>query len=361
MTDERRDAETPGGMGEPLADGSPEPELATPFDTRYAARPKRRRWGIVAGVALAAVLGLLLVTDIVTSSPAVCGSCHEMGVRTSEWAQSAHAGVGCVDCHVGSREWYEFPVSAVEQTMLLGRDTFLHFSGGFDDPVDRRGPGVAPMADAICLQCHDPERKATSGFRILIDHPEHARRNGSCVSCHERTAHPLPTRSRPISLMAQCMNCHGSAEQPEASAECGVCHPSGYELRPASHTRSRWAKGHGRIATEDQRQCSLCHKKDFCTDCHGLEMPHPADWEQGAQGHGPASRADRELCTKCHAEQPDMCAMCHHKGIDPAKGSWVKQHFVQVEQKGAAFCFDCHSPTYCVRCHVGRKPDQGGI
>lgn len=316
---------------------------------------RRRRWLIVVGTAVAAFLALLFAADVVTSSPAVCGSCHEMQVRTAEWAESAHAGVACVDCHVEDRDWYEFPAAAVEQTRLLGRDTYLHFASSAPDSVDERPAGVAPMSDDVCLACHDVDRKATSGFRILIDHPEHARRNGSCISCHERTAHPVPTRGRAMSLMSKCMNCHGSAEQPKASAECGVCHPKGFELRPVSHTQDKWAKGHGRIATEDKTQCVMCHTKRFCTDCHGVEMPHPADWERGATGHGPYARNDRVVCSKCHDKQPTWCAMCHHEGLNPAKGPWVKQHFTQVESKGASFCFGCHSPTYCVKCHVGKE------
>lgn len=313
----------------------------------------------ITGIVFAVVLGGLLLTDVVTSSPKVCGTCHEMKVRTHEWAQSAHSGVSCVECHVGSYEWYQFPAAAMAQSTLLGRDAYLHLTGDFADPVDARPTGSAPMEDEICLQCHDVNRKATSGFRILIDHPEHAQRNGSCVSCHERTAHPVPLRGRAMSLMTQCMTCHGTAEQPEASAECGVCHPAGYELRPVSHNASKWAKGHGRIATEDTGQCSMCHTKKFCTDCHGIEMPHPAEWERGATGHGPIARDDSQMCSKCHEREPDTCAMCHHSGLDPAKGPWVKQHFQQVEQKGASYCFECHSPTYCVKCHVGKVvPDH---
>ena len=51
--------------------------------------------------------------------------------------------------------------------------------------------------------------------------------------------------------------------------------------------------------------------------------------------------------------------MCHHKAYDPAKGTWVKQHFLEVEAKGASFCLDCHSPVYCSRCHVNAPPTSG--
>ncbi len=44
--------------------------------------------------------------------------------------------------------------------------------------------------------------------------------------------------------------------------------------------------------------------------------------------------------------------MCHHKAYDPMIGSWVKQHYVEVETEGAEYCLECHAPGYCVRCHV---------
>jgi hypothetical protein len=49
--------------------------------------------------------------------------------------------------------------------------------------------------------------------------------------------------------------------------------------------------------------------------------------------------------------------MCHHQSYDPNKGTWVKQHFLEVEQTGAAACMECHSPIYCVRCHV-QQPEE---
>lgn len=311
----------------------------------------------IALIALIGVLALFFVADQVTSSPAVCGSCHEMEPRTTSWAESPHAKVDCVTCHVAPRAWYAFPVAAVEQSALLGRDAYLHMAGGYQNPVEERREGTPPMSDDVCLACHDVNRKATSGFRIQLDHAEHARRNGSCVSCHVRTAHPLPTRGTPLSLMTQCFTCHGTAEQPEASAECGLCHPSGFDLHPTSHKEARWARGHGSVAKNDRPQCAMCHQQSYCDDCHGLEIPHPAGWAQGGEkaGHADLGTRDRELCAQCHLEKPDLCSMCHHQTYDPAKGNWVRQHYSEVEKTGVAYCFECHSPVYCVRCHVNPR------
>ena len=318
----------------------------------------RRRFGdariIGVGVVLA-VVALLGVIDLATSSPALCGSCHEMAPRAATWKKSAHASVKCVKCHTGPHTWYQVPQSVVSQTLLLGRDTFSHVTGRYTDPVDSRRAGAQPVKDAICLQCHDVNRKATSGFRILINHAEHAKRNGSCVSCHVRTAHPLASRGTPLSLMTQCFTCHGAPEKPKALATCSVCHPSGYPLKPTSHKTAQWTRGHAVVAQSDRKQCEMCHAQKFCDDCHGLPMPHPTGWAVGKTGHAASAQKNRQVCAKCHTQKPDLCSMCHHQNYDPRKGNWVRQHFLEVDARGAAGCMKCHSPVYCVRCHV-RQP-----
>lgn len=307
-------------------------------------------------IGVASLLGLVALAvaiDLATASPRVCSSCHEMVPRTQAWAQSGHATVACVKCHQPPTPWHALPQRLVDRGKLLARDSAKHVKGGYTDPVDARVPGSEPVQDDVCLQCHDVNRKATSGFRILINHAEHAKRNGSCISCHVRTAHPVSTRGGAISFMAQCFTCHGTAEQPKASAECGVCHPADYELLPQSHKAAAWEKGaHGPVSKADPKQCQMCHKKAFCNDCHGVQMPHPEGWAKGATGHAATAQLNRAVCSRCHGRQLDMCTMCHHNAYDATKGTWVKQHFLAVNTGGAAQCLDCHSPLFCVGCHV---------
>lgn len=317
----------------------------------------RRPWR-AARISVAVVLGILLLAvafDLGTASPRVCASCHEMSSRVGTWEKSAHVSVPCVKCHQTPRPWYALPQRVVDRGRLYARDVSAHLSGDFESPVETRTAGIPPMADDVCLQCHDPNRKATSGYRILIDHAEHAKRNGSCVSCHVRTAHPLESRGTALTLMAQCFTCHGTPEKPDASAECGVCHPSDYKLLPASHEAAKWEKGrHGDIATTDVALCKMCHEQSLCDDCHGLAMPHPADWTEAGTGHSVAAKISPATCKRCHTEKPDICTMCHHSEYDPARGTWVQQHSKEIEQTGVVHCIECHGPLYCVYCHIGK-------
>lgn len=330
-------------------------EVATPVERTEKGASGRRRLPVWAWTAIGVVLGTLVlavVFDLATSSPEFCSSCHEMEFRAGSWRESAHSVVVCVECHQEPTAWYEVPQRVADRAQLLVRDVKAHVSGDFEDPVDSPVAGAEPMTDEVCLQCHDPNRKATSGFRILIDHVEHAKRNGSCISCHVRTAHALESRGAAMSLMSQCFTCHGTPEQPDASAECGVCHPADYELLPASHAEPEWARGHGDVAQGDPKQCGMCHEQTFCDDCHGIAMPHPDDWASGPDGHGSVAERDQQVCEGCHGSGPDLCTMCHHTSYDPMQGTWIDQHPAEVRDEGAAYCTECHPGPYCSYCHT---------
>lgn len=323
----------------------------------------RRKWALSALAVAAGLLALVVALDVGTASPALCSSCHEIGSRAHAWSRSAHQTVPCVKCHLPVRPWYAVPQRLGDRVALLRRDVSVHFEGGFVTPVENRAPGKPPIADETCLQCHDPNRKATSGFRIKIEHAEHAKRNGSCVSCHVRTAHPIPTRGKAMSLMTQCFTCHGLQASAKAPGQCSVCHPSGYTLRPGSHKPKTWRKEHGEVARSDPKQCGMCHSKSFCSDCHGLDMPHPTTWARaGRLSHGKVAAVNRALCDNCHTGGRDMCTMCHHSGFVPKQGPWVKQHFKQVRAQGLGECMDCHSPVFCSGCHVrGAMASSGAL
>lgn len=304
-------------------------------------------------IALVVVLGILVLGvafDVSTASPNLCASCHEMEARHASWADSEHGRVACVKCHQAPTAWYELPHRVAGRIQLLSRDIAAHNAGGYADPVDAATASARPIEDATCLQCHTANRQATSGFRILIDHVEHAERNGSCISCHVRTAHPEETRTPALSFMRQCFTCHGTPEQPEASAECDACHPKDYALLPGSHTATDWRTSHPVAVAADPTECAMCHQQAFCGDCHGLDMPHPAQWE--VKHSVAADDLGRDVCARCHGAGPDLCTSCHHAAYEPSKGSWAQQHNAVVYAGGSAQCFECHQGLFCSECHT---------
>lgn len=329
-------------------------------DAPDGVRPPRRRHRMAriawtAAATLVAVLGVTVGLAVFAASPTLCGTCHEMRPKVEAWKTSSHTRVGCSGCHETPRPWYRFPETLTERATRLQRDLSAH--GVFEGRAVAAAVGSTEpsgtVPDSTCLGCHDLSRKITMKYGTVFDHGAHAKRNGSCLSCHLSTAHPDTQAQRPLLLMSRCFTCHGRQPGAKASGACITCHPKSFSLRPATHATSAWRTGnHGKAALADRQYCSMCHEQSFCNDCHGLVMPHPADWARGAKGHSAFPKEKRYVCSQCHKERPDLCSMCHHRGFEPDKGSWVKQHPLMVNKRGASFCLSCHPPTYCSRCHV---------
>lgn len=315
-----------------------------------------RRLRTVIAVATVIIAATVLL-ESATSSPRLCGSCHGTAGAHQAWSESAHAGVECVSCHGSDRPWYAVPLTLAERGGLLGRDLWWQTVGRSGNGAEGETDASAAdsMGDEVCLRCHDPNRKATSGFRILIDHAEHARRNGTCVACHLDTAHPEPARGRALSLMARCYRCHGTAEQPEASDDCATCHPGDFELRPVSHEETAWRADHGFVSASDPAQCRMCHEQRDCDDCHGVEMPHPEEWVSGPAGHAVPGKDEPGVCEQCHTQKPDPCSTCHHEAYIRPAGTWLESHPVVAREEGVESCMSCHDPRWCASCH--RRPE----
>ncbi len=118
--------------------------------------------------------------------------------------------------------------------------------------------------------------------------------------------------------------------------------------------------------------CDTCHKSTFCTNCHGMDMPHPAEFKEpkdpkDAAGHPAVSKAKPEKCVLCHGanEKTAFCDSCHHGTkvgweFDKTVPWTSKQHPRAVAKSGVKSCTSCHPTKFCIDCHTGRKvyPDS---
>jgi nitrate/TMAO reductase-like tetraheme cytochrome c subunit len=313
----------------------------------------RHAWLVLAIVI--AVVGLAVLFTRVAASPAVCASCHEMESAVATWRVSAHTRVGCPSCHETPRAWYELPATLSDRLQLLARDVALHISNSPADDETPHASMSAEIPDATCERCHAPGREISMRYGTLINHAEHAERNGSCVSCHLWTGHPDPVVQRSLQLMDQCFACHGRSADAKAPGTCDVCHPDSFDLRPISHGPDAWSTMHGLTAAEGTEPCLICHDQSACDTCHGLRMPHPDGWAERRTLHGVAAEQSPSVCSRCHTPIPDFCTDCHHEGYDSLRGSWIQQHGPLSSEQGAAACFDCHAPTACADCHTARR------
>lgn len=311
----------------------------------------RAIWVIAGAYLLLLALGAGLATW--TASPSTCASCHEIAPAVASWKTSAHAQVGCPQCHEPVRTWVRFPETFVWRAQMLQRDVTAHRANPNASSLPTSVATLRPIPDENCLQCHDLSREVTLPSGLTMDHAKHVKRNKSCVSCHRSTAHPVPDTEKPLALMEQCFTCHGTGVGAKAPGACTECHPKGFTWRPASHRPEyAWLGNHGKAAKANRQPCMMCHEPTFCSNCHGLPMPHPPNWAKGNPPvHAAFAKTNTKVCVQCHGPEPNLCSMCHHQGFDPAKGPWASNHAATVSERGPVFCMSCHDSVFCSGCH----------
>lgn len=226
---------------------------------------------------------------------------------------------------------------------------------------------VASDTFISCTDCHtdlDKVFKAGKAKNLLFRHEKHfAKGVSDCAMCHPANAHEADRINKPT--MARCFMCHGLSKTAMARGTCATCHPPGAPKTPSSHEQTTWLRTHGATFRSDPQTCSMCHTERSCSSCHGLTMPHPAGWKDGAHVRAFFS-SDTGGCARCHPRGPsvagrDDCDKCHHPQ-NPVKQSWRRYHPTTVKAQGANKCFTCHKAATCSACHTtGREnmdPDR---
>jgi hypothetical protein len=70
---------------------------------------------------------------------------------------------------------------------------------------------------------------------------------------------------------------------------------------------------HPESSNSSAAKCGSCHQENFCIDCHGYKMPHPARF---TSEHSQIVEKDGEAgCRRCHAEND--CVDCHVRHVHP--------------------------------------------
>ncbi len=167
----------------------------------------------------------------------------------------------------------------------------------------------------------------------------------ACFRCHSQDASGLPRerrpRRRPRPARARRATRRASSSSRRATRPPASCRPvtpssprrpTRRSSRPAARHGSQSASGETSAQVEGGREgpngpgteegigpelktveqineCSTCHAKKFCIDCHGLPMPHPPTFKKE---HGKLGTANPNLCAKCHGNATTFCNECHH-------------------------------------------------
>jgi len=360
-------------------------------------KPQRMMW---LGVLIIAFLGFVLGSTTATSTNWFCTQpCHNVhDDNTLTFNAGSHVMMSCAACH----EPFEGGLIALTLAKIeVAPDLIPTVLGTYPMPLNENHSVALEMGDEFCTQCHDlGTRVVNASYGIIIDHAAHTDRGITCASCHNRVAHPEEgieyqqegnRHHEDWMVMDACYRCHGLEADTEAPGECSACHTEEFDLVPASHDAAGWYEefgesgGHAAAYTEEASRvaqaeewvagleevhhseapedlgyestvntCYTCHLKQYCTDCHGMEMPHPAGF---TEDHGDLGLSSPESCATCHARSEEeaagneFCNACHHPDSTPGT-SWIDQHWVSVRDSGGSACFECHNPTYCATCHV---------
>ncbi|HET6351282.1 MAG TPA: hypothetical protein VFG89_04010 [Coriobacteriia bacterium] len=285
-----------------------------------------------AAAALIVVVGLALV--VLGSSPAVCATCH--GAQAKALTMTVHKRIDCYACHLDTGWW-----SLAEQK---GAEVFRMYPAAM---MGRRPSGpVHQTAANRCLKCHQQVLSSmSSGTRIRLVHKQCAK-DDSCDPCHVSTAHRKAVRWKTGAVMEACTSCHA---RKDVSVRCATCHvvtsnARGEYRSPWRVTHSKnWRRTHG---MGDLYSCSICHEQGFCAKCHGMDVPHSADF--GGQ-HGAIALANPIACKRCHKGER-LCVGCHQIEM-PHPAGFAAKHKTIAEGTVDPRCFRCHVENDCDKCH----------
>jgi len=100
--------------------------------------------------------------------------------------------------------------------------------------------------------------------------------------------------------------------------------------RPASH-RGDWRAFHGKTvgtlleAPEGEPNCTVCHRRTDCVECHNTAKPADHNHAWRTRTHGFYAAGDRERCLVCHRQ--DYCVSCHQQTAPRTHvGAWRDRH-----------------------------------
>ena len=265
-----------------------------------------------------------------------CLACHgtagmksdkgkDIYVNPSKHAASAHAVLGCQDCHTAIKDF----------------------------------PHPAKIAKVQCVTCHEQEAKsfATSAHSLLGD--------SACGSCHG-SVHELTTAE--TLAPAKCTECHAeevkqfagsihgqAAKKGDRDApKCVSCHGAIHEVKASSEAES--AVSRKNLADT----CAKCHSDAGFLSRHQIPVAHPVEsYKQSVHGRAVAFGSEKAAdCNSCHGNHniypardersrvnhwkvSETCAECH-KEIAKTYSESVHGVAVKAGVKDAPACVDCH-------------------
>jgi Cytochrome c7 and related cytochrome c len=293
--------------------------------------------------------------DLVPADHKPLGSFSEKAHADS----ARRAGVNrCMMCHTASKDCNDCHAEKHVNIAPL-TDAYVSVIGQRPKPPSVKIYPSGPTNMAQCQYCH-PDLDDIVPGRLIFAHAAHLQRDYSCETCHPKFGHSASGPVKPD--MQSCYRCHGLQHQSQglvATADCNKCHPPGFKLEPDNHTARFVSGGHEDRAAADPSYCAMCHKTQFCVDCHRGTSTSPnapkqpvvpsshrkGNWQAL---HGKSFMAKKGDCGACHDDA--SCRRCH-KTTMPHPPNWIENHKPEPGV-GSDDCNICHTDRQtCQNCH----------
>jgi nitrate/TMAO reductase-like tetraheme cytochrome c subunit len=306
-----------------------------------AVKPKRkkqqpekpiRKASVAAEILIVLMFVSLPCALIYTSQPKFCLGCHENSKEHQQLDASVHKEVHCLACH------QEPGILGFITEKISRPNDSISF---IEKSVTKRprSPVRANVTNSSCNKCHTVDKRSLISHTIRVSHREILEAGYKCTDCHNTVAHNKAVPQPQYPTMEKCILCH---DNKTASARCRLCHVPDVGKKP------RQVMDYPKIHLEPPYDCRGCHDIVKCNACHGLEMPHPRDWNKK---HPREGFANKQACWKCHDMK--FCQECHSPMPWPHPDDFPSTHGKAAEQPGSCGCHKRR--VFCALCHEDKE------
>jgi formate dehydrogenase gamma subunit len=280
-------------------------------------------------------LTLTVATAASSAADQECLACHgqagmksdagkSISIDPAKHAASAHAILGCKDCHTAIKDFPHPAKVAKVQCATCHADEAKSFPAS----------AHSILGESACASCHGSVHELTTAEKLMP---------GKCEECHAQEVSDLAS------------SIHGQAAKngdPDAP-KCVSCHGPIHAVKASSEADSP-------VARKNMADtCAKCHSDAGFLSRHEIPVAHPADsYKQSVHGRAVALGKDAATCSSCHGTHdiypatdarsrvnhwkvPATCGQCH-KEIAREFNESVHGEAVKDGVRDAPVCIDCH-------------------
>ena len=264
-----------------------------------------------------------------------CLACHgqagmksdagkSISIDPAKHEASAHAVLGCKDCHTDIKE---FPHPAKPRRVQCAT---CHADEAKAFPASAH----AALGETACASCHGSVHDLTTAEKLIP---------AKCEECHADEVKALAS------------SIHGQAaknEDPDAP-KCVSCHGSIHAVKGSSEADSTISR------KNLPDTCAKCHSDAGFLSRHKIPVAHPvASYKQSVHARAVALGKEAATCSSCHGSHdiypatdtrskvnhwkvPGTCSQCHTE-IAREFNESVHGEAVKNGVRDAPVCIDCH-------------------